>query len=141
VEIRTCRIIPPFHRHSSAGIGDNDEPRCYGSPSFKLSRTNSTSFTLSSFYTFCPSSSNTSRLVSTASRPRTKFTTTHSKSLRNCNHGPRSGRRDWRFIISENVVLLRIVIDSSDELTVYLQEVQKSSRNVTEMIPEDVLAY
>jgi hypothetical protein len=37
--------------------------------------------------------------------------------------------------------MLVIVADGSDELTVYLQEVQKSSRNVTEMIPEDVLAY
>jgi len=30
---------------------------------------------------------------------------------------------------------------ASDELTLYLQEVQRSSGNVTEMIPEDVLAY
>jgi mediator of RNA polymerase II transcription subunit 10 len=29
----------------------------------------------------------------------------------------------------------------SDELTLYLQEVQKSSGTVTETIPEDVLAY
>jgi mediator of RNA polymerase II transcription subunit 10 len=29
----------------------------------------------------------------------------------------------------------------SDELTLYLQEVQRSSGNVTETIPEDVLAY
>lgn len=32
-------------------------------------------------------------------------------------------------------------VESSDELTVYLQEVQRSSGNVTETIPEDVLAY
>lgn len=31
--------------------------------------------------------------------------------------------------------------DGSDELTVYLQQVQQASGNVTETIPEDVLAY
>jgi hypothetical protein len=31
-------------------------------------------------------------------------------------------------------------VDGSDELTVYLQELQRSAGNVTETIPEDVLA-
>jgi hypothetical protein len=32
-------------------------------------------------------------------------------------------------------------VDCSDEFTVYLQELQRSAGNVTETIPEDVLAY